>query len=845
MTLRCVENKGLLSEINKHESDKDITFRDDGHKYWIKGDDKDLVSCTTYIHSFFEEFNTHKIINNILNSDDWKNNREYKYYQMSYEQIKDSWDKNGKSASESGTLMHAIIEKFYNGINVDDVDTEEFNQFLSFYEDHKDLKMYRTEWMIFSEILKITGSIDAVYKNEDGTLTLGDWKRSKEIKFESYGNKFGKYPFYNLQDCNYMHYSLQLNLYRIILEKFYGYKIKDMFLGVFHPDNKDGRYIKIEIPLMEKEAELLLDFRKEQLIKMGYNVDITFKYSIKDVVQRKMEEDEEPVVKSLLRKKDEKPVISLENKGKRWKKEDDELLLSKGKEGCDLKSLSSMFKRSVNSVKIRLIANVLNEHEKQTCKIEMELFSKNYNQFDFKDVKEFLKNKEAYKNEKIESKKKKEENKIMEQKNQIKEQKELSIDNLSVKQKHAYNMIQNGKSVFLTGSAGCGKSAIIKLFSKEYKFLKTVAVTSTTGTSALLINGTTLHSYLGIGLAAESAEVLYLKISKKPYIVKKWKELDVLIIDEISMLSPELFDKLEKIARTIRKNALPFGGIQLILTGDCLQLPNVSNPNMFCFEAESWGKCINQVIYLTEIFRQDDLEFQKVLNEARVGKLSDESVKILKSRVNVELKNDHGIIPTKIYSLNVNVDNENENALNKLAEENENLEFYEYKKTFTVLKKGLKFVEERVNKFTSCVDTLQICPGAQVMLNFNLDLENGLVNGSRGVVTSFEEEFPVVKFLNGDTRTLGYNEWIIEENGEKLISVKQIPLRIAYAYSIHKVQGISLDYAEIDLKNIFEAGQGYVALSRVRTLNGLSLKNFKKESIFANKKACKFYEDIE
>ena len=152
----------------------------------------------------------------------------------------------------------------------DEHDEPEMTQFMQFYEDHKDLKVYRTEWMIYSESLRLTGSVDIVFKNDDGTVSLGDWKRSKEIHYKSYGNKCGQYPFEHLPDCNYYHYSLQLNLYRVILEKFYDIDVKDMFLIICHPDNKDGNYIKIPVNRMTKESEYLLDYRKQQLIDLKY-----------------------------------------------------------------------------------------------------------------------------------------------------------------------------------------------------------------------------------------------------------------------------------------------------------------------------------------------------------------------------------------------------------------------------------------------------------------------------------------------------------------------------------------------------------------------------------------------
>lgn len=267
-TLRGVDNKELLSSMNKHIYDDRITFQEEGHRYWIDGDDTNLVSCTTYIHSFFDDVECDKIITKILNSYKWKNDKTYKYYMMSYDTIKESWDNVAKESSMLGTDMHALIEKFYNGIEVEFYEDQiEITQFLDFYDAHKDLEIYRTEWMIFSETLRITGSIDAVFMNRDGTLTLGDWKRSKQIKFNSFDKKMGKYPFDYLEDCNYTHYCLQLNLYRIILETCYGFTVKEMFLGVFHPENKDCKYIKIVVPRMDVEAQLLIDFRRDHLVK--------------------------------------------------------------------------------------------------------------------------------------------------------------------------------------------------------------------------------------------------------------------------------------------------------------------------------------------------------------------------------------------------------------------------------------------------------------------------------------------------------------------------------------------------------------------------------------------------
>lgn len=690
----------ILSEKNKHPFDIKIKFEKVGHKYWINDEINNVISVTTYIKQFFDQFDTDKAIQNIFKSYKYKNDSDYKYYNMTYDEIKKLWDDNNKIASQSGTNLHEDIENFYNK-GISENDSSEYKQFLNFNEDHKNLEIYRTEWLVFNEFLKITGSVDALFKNEDGTFSIYDWKRSKEIKYES--DDCGDYPLEYLPNCNYYHYSLQLNYYKNILESCYNLKIKDMFLIIMHPDNKDDKYIKIKIENMEKEIDLLNNIRIKELNK-----------------------------------------IEFENKN-----------------------------------------NKKNENMEK-------LFSE--------------------------------------------------------KQKEAYNLILNGKNVFLTGSAGTGKTAIIKTYYKEYKNYKNVGITSTTGVSAILIGGSTLHSFLGIGLAKDECDALYMQIINNNRTKKKWLDLDVLIIDEISMLSPELFDKLERLARLVRKNDKPFGGIQLILTGDMLQLPCVESED-FCFEAKSWNKCIqnDNVIYLKEIFRQDDFAFQNCLNEIRLGHLSEDNIQMLKSRVGATLENEHGIIPTKIYPLNVNVDRENETQLNKLLEKDETLEFFEYELEYNIVDKKIKFVQEKIKKICIAPNVLQLCKGAQVMLVYNIDLEAKLANGSRGVVIGFENEtnLPIVKFLTGESRVIDYQTWKIEENGKTLLTITQIPLKVSFACSVHKIQGITLDYAELDLKDIFEYGQAYVALSRVKRLQGLSLKNFDIDKIFANPKAVEFYKNLE
>jgi len=414
---------------------------------------------------------------------------------------------------------------------------------------------------------------------------------------------------------------------------------------------------------------------------------------------------------------------------------------------------------------------------------------------------------------------------------------------LNDKQNYAYSLMASGKNMFITGAGGTGKTCIIKLFTKVYKNSRVIAVTSTTGTSALLINGVTFHSYLGIGYGNGSVSSIVKKIKEMSWLRKRWVNLECLIIDEVSMMDPDLFDKLEEIARIVRKRTENFGGIQLILSGDFTQLPVVGS-DKFCFESKCWDKCIEETVYLTEIIRQEDVLFQNVLNNVRIGNITEEVKNILNSRVGVKLINDFGVKPTRIFSKNVDVDHINNLELDKLAQNG--AEFFEYEMSFYVSGKvtNRNAAIEKFKKSCMAPENLQLCVGAQVMLLKNLDLASGLANGSRGIISSFVDDLPLVKFLNGEQRIIDMNVWEVEENDKPILTAQQIPLKVAFACSCHKAQGITLDLAEIDLSNIFEYGQGYVALSRVKSLNGLSIIKIDYSNICAHPKAIEYYQKL-
>jgi len=422
------------------------------------------------------------------------------------------------------------------------------------------------------------------------------------------------------------------------------------------------------------------------------------------------------------------------------------------------------------------------------------------------------------------------------------------------KQEEAFNYMKEGKNIFLTGPSGSGKSKVINLFKKLYESEKNIAITSTTGVSAILIGGTTLHSYLGIGLGTGDVEDMVNSIMKNTRIRQRWRELDVLIIDEVSMLSPNLLDKLESVARIVRRTKPKrilledeevekvFGGIQLILSGDLLQLPVVGDTDSFVFDAKCWNVCVDKVVELNKIMRQNDSEFQEILNELRIGVVSKNGRKILDSRLGVKLENELGIIPTRIYTTNAQVDEMNGRELEKLGESN----IYEYEMEiyFYEFVKDRTRMMEKYRKNSLAPEILQLCVGAQVVLLCNLELENGLANGSRGVVVNIIDDIPVVRFLNGEERVISHWQWEIEEDKKKQVRITQIPLKLAWAQTAHKVQGSTLDYAEIDLSNVFTYGQGYVALSRVKSIGGLSILNINYDSIKAHPKALEYYKKL-
>lgn len=254
-----------LQEKNTHPRDSFISFEEGPHIYTVHGERGTYTSVTTWNHSHFSKFDSDKIINNILKSWKWDNDPEYKYYKKTSDEIKTMWEKNRDASAGSGTKMHYDIECFYNNMEVQN-DSTEFQYFLKFQEDYKQLKPYRTEWMVFHEEMKLSGSIDMVFENPDGTLQIYDWKRCKSIEHES---NFGKYAttdcISHFPDTNYWHYTLQLNIYKRILEEKYGKTVTDLYLVCLHPDNQYKTYDRILVQKIDKEIDELFELRRKEI----------------------------------------------------------------------------------------------------------------------------------------------------------------------------------------------------------------------------------------------------------------------------------------------------------------------------------------------------------------------------------------------------------------------------------------------------------------------------------------------------------------------------------------------------------------------------------------------------
>ena len=396
---------------------------------------------------------------------------------------------------------------------------------------------------------------------------------------------------------------------------------------------------------------------------------------------------------------------------------------------------------------------------------------------------------------------------------------------MNEKQLEAFEVVKNNENLFLTGSAGTGKSYTIKKIIEYFESIDiNYGLTALTGCAASLINGNTLHSYLCLGIDKKLNEI-YKDILKFKPKYNNLKSLEVLIIDEISMMNNELIELIDNLLKMIKNNDKPFGGIQVILIGDFYQLPPV-NGN-YCFTSDIWEKLNLKKVVLNELIRQkDDVELQEILEEMRTGKLSDKSYEKL-----INLKNTifiGKIKPTKLYPTNVNVDKINQNAFKKLLNKNDN----KYK-TYEAYS---KYPDKNIRNYD-----ISLTLNAQIMVIRNINVESHLVNGTRGIVIGLNDTSVIIKDINNNIHTITYYTDINPMKSNNNISF--MPLKLAYAISIHKSQGSSIDCLELDLgDDIFVSGQAYTALSRATNLKNIKINNIEKNSFFINKKILEFYK---
>lgn len=382
-------------------------------------------------------------------------------------------------------------------------------------------------------------------------------------------------------------------------------------------------------------------------------------------------------------------------------------------------------------------------------------------------------------------------------------------------QQQALNILKMGHNVYLTGAAGSGKTFLLNSYIDFLKSKKIeVGITASTGIAATHMNGRTIHSWSGLGVRDKLDRKDIQELLKKKQLVNRLRRAAVLIIDEISMFHDFHLDMVDEICRSLRGLDLPFGGLQTILCGDFFQLPPVDRSGSgarFANNSKIWRNMEIKICYLEEQFRQEDANYSKLLNEIRASVLSKESFNCLMSRLNQPVSG--GIYPTKLHSLNKNVDAINDFELSLISGES-----VEYQ----MVCKGNKKLVQILRDGCLAPENLILKKGAVVMFVQN-NFEQGYVNGTLGKVVGFNNGKPMVKTAKGDIIMVEPGNWIIEEKGMIKAMITQMPLRLAWAVTVHKSQGMSLDAAEIDLSRAFTPGMGYVALSRVRKLAGIKL----------------------
>ena len=392
-------------------------------------------------------------------------------------------------------------------------------------------------------------------------------------------------------------------------------------------------------------------------------------------------------------------------------------------------------------------------------------------------------------------------------------------------QDEALAILKTGLNIFLTGEPGSGKTHTINLYTQWLRERGIEpAVTASTGIAATHVGGMTLHSWSGIGIKREVSDYDIEMIQNREKTARRIIDAKVLIIDEISMLDAATLESVDRVLRTLRRRPLmeeqPFGGLQVIFVGDFFQLPPISRENVaaFAFDSNAWHEARPVICYLSEQHRQDDADFLDLLSAMRRGAFTSAHRSRLHARSGLVPKKE---VATRLYTHNEDVDRINADSLSKIQGAS---------RVFQMTSRGAKALVESLKAQCLSPETLELKEGASVMFTRN-NFDAGYVNGTLGTVESFTAlGAPVVKTRTG-LITAEPAEWAIQDGAKVLARVVQIPLRLAWAITVHKSQGMSLDAAIIDLSQAFEFGQGYVAISRVRSLSGLFLEGFNERAL--------------
>lgn len=394
-----------------------------------------------------------------------------------------------------------------------------------------------------------------------------------------------------------------------------------------------------------------------------------------------------------------------------------------------------------------------------------------------------------------------------------------------MRQLQALSVLLSGANVFLTGAPGAGKTFVLNEYIRRatHKGLK-LAVTASTGIAATHIGGTTIHGWSGLGLRDSLSEHDLEWLAANERLTKRYNSTDVLIIDEVSMLHGSRLNMVNQAAQLLRGNDKPFGGIQVVLVGDLFQLPPVTRgPAVadFVQHSQAWHDLDLQICYITEQHRQENDGLLELLSAMRANDFDQVHFEYIQSRMHTKSEDSDAVV-TRLYTHNADVDTINAQHLRALPGNS---------KTYNMASKGPESRVEALKKGLLVPSALQLRVGAEVMFVAN-NFAEGFVNGTRGQVIDFSGHWPVVQLHKNNRKIIVEpHSWNITEDGRVKAEVAQLPLRLAWAITIHKSQGMSLDAAEIDLSRAFTPGMGYVALSRVRSLDGVYLQGINPQAL--------------